>query len=211
LYQQALRRETVLRQELEVVKPGAPGGIVLERIRVLIGSYEDMARLFATANAGDDSLSHAGMLAADTFARFGENVDREAALRILKSLPTRFPASPLLKEAAARVRLLEGVRPPPQAAQAARPRFTLEDDSCTGISSPQPSPRLRRSPSHRVAASDSTRGPCRTRSGSRWISIERSPSHGERIEGPPRVFVDLPNTRAVEGLKDATIPYPTAP
>ena len=93
LYQQALRREAVLRQELEAVRPGAPGGVVLERIRVLVGSYEDMARLFAASNAGDDSLSHAGMLAADAFARFGEGADRDTAVRILKSLPARFPAS----------------------------------------------------------------------------------------------------------------------
>jgi N-acetylmuramoyl-L-alanine amidase len=32
--------------------------------------------------------------------------------------------------------------------------------------------------------------------------------HDERIEGPPRVFVDLQNTRAVDALKDATLPFP---
>src|SRR5215208_2340463 len=102
LYQQALRRETALRQELATARPGAPGGI-LERTRVLVGSYEDMARLFATSDTGDDSLSHAGMLAADAFTKFGESADRDTALRILRSLPARFPASPLLKEASTRV------------------------------------------------------------------------------------------------------------
>jgi N-acetylmuramoyl-L-alanine amidase len=29
----------------------------------------------------------------------------------------------------------------------------------------------------------------------------------ERLEGPPRVFVDLQNTRATEALKDATVPF----
>ena len=29
----------------------------------------------------------------------------------------------------------------------------------------------------------------------------------ERLEGPPRVFVDLQNTRAAEDLKDATVPF----
>jgi N-acetylmuramoyl-L-alanine amidase len=32
--------------------------------------------------------------------------------------------------------------------------------------------------------------------------------YDERLEGPPRVFVDLSNTRAAEDLKDATIPFP---
>ena len=32
--------------------------------------------------------------------------------------------------------------------------------------------------------------------------------HDERLDGPPRVFIDLRNTQAVEGLKDATVPFP---
>ena len=32
--------------------------------------------------------------------------------------------------------------------------------------------------------------------------------HDERLDGPPRVFIDLRNTHAVEALKDATVPYP---
>ncbi len=32
--------------------------------------------------------------------------------------------------------------------------------------------------------------------------------HEERLDGPPRVFIDLRNTQAVEGLKDATVPFP---
>jgi N-acetylmuramoyl-L-alanine amidase len=32
--------------------------------------------------------------------------------------------------------------------------------------------------------------------------------HEERVDGPPRVLLDLPNTQAVEALKDATIAFP---
>jgi N-acetylmuramoyl-L-alanine amidase len=32
--------------------------------------------------------------------------------------------------------------------------------------------------------------------------------HDERIDGPPRVFIDLQNTRAVDALKDATLAFP---
>ena len=131
LYQQALRRETVLRQEMDAARPGRPGGVVLERIRVLVGSYEDMARLFAKTNSGDDSLSHAGLLAADAYTRFGEGVDRDTALRILKSLSARFPTSPLVKEATARVRTLESGRPPAQAAAKAIPSAPSTPTSAT--------------------------------------------------------------------------------
>ena len=201
LYQQALRREAVLRQELEAGRPGAPGGVVLERIRVLVGSYEDMARLFATSDAGDDSLSHAGLLAADAFARFGESVDRDTALRNLKSLPARFPASPLLKEAAARVRSLEGAKPQPPAAKTA-PAPASTATSTRAEASPASSMVMLRA-IRREALSDTLRV---------TLELDREVSfYDERIEGPPRVFVDLPNTRAVDALKDATIPYPDGP
>ena len=213
LYQQALRREAVLRQDMEAARPGAPGGAVLERIRVLVGSYEDMARLFATSNAGDDSLSHAGILAADAFARFGESADRETALRILKALPARFPTSPLLKEGAARVRLLEGAKPVPQAVKtvpaplpaptAAPTPAPASPVSAFAKSPPDSSSIVMLRAIRREALPDTLRV---------TLELDREVAfHDERIEGPPRVFVDLPNTRAVEPLKDATIPYPDGP
>ena len=233
LYQQALRREAVLRQEMDAARPGASGGIVLERIRVLIGSYEDMARLFAASNAGDDSLSHAGMLAADAFARFGEGADRETALRILKSLPARFPASPLLKEATARVRSLEGAKPPPQAAKTTTAPST---PLLPPPSTPAPIPASILAPASPASAFAKASAPAQSATVDkpadksaivmlRAIRREALPDtlrvtleldrevafHDERIEGPPRVFVDLPNTRAVDALKDATIPYPDGP
>jgi len=229
LYQQALRREAVLRQEMDAARPGASGGIVLERIRVLIGSYEDMARLFAASNAGDDSLSHAGMLAADAFARFGEGADRETALRILKSLPARFPASPLLKEATARVRSLEGAKPPPQAAKTTTAPSTPR---LPPPSTPAPIPASTLAPASFAKASASAQSATVDKPADKsaivmlrairrdalpdtlrvTLELDREVAfHDERIEGPPRVFVDLPNTRAVDALKDATIPYPDGP
>jgi N-acetylmuramoyl-L-alanine amidase len=229
LYQQALRREAVLRQEMDTARPGASGGVVLERIRVLIGSYEDMARLFAASNAGDDSLSHAGMLAADAFARFGEGADRETALRILKSLPARFPASPLLKEATARVRSLEGAKPPPQAAKTTTaPSTPLLPPPSTPASTLVPASPASDFAKASASAQSATVDKPADKSSLvmlRAIRREALPDtlrvtleldrevafHDERIEGPPRVFVDLPNTRAVDALKDATIPYPDGP
>jgi N-acetylmuramoyl-L-alanine amidase len=238
LYQQALRREAVLRQEMDTARPGASGGVVLERIRVLVGSYEDMARLFAASNAGDDSLSHAGMLAADAFARFGERADRETALRILKSLPVRFPASPLLKEATARVRSLEGAKPPLQATKTtttppSTPPSTLPSTpATTPTSSPASTPAAASPASAFARASASAQSATVDKPADKsslvmlrtirrevlpdtlrvTLELDREVAfYDERIEGPPRVFVDLPNTRASDGLKDATIPYPDGP
>jgi N-acetylmuramoyl-L-alanine amidase len=40
------------------------------------------------------------------------------------------------------------------------------------------------------------------------LEIEREvPFHDERLDGPPRVFLDLQNTRAVAALRDAVLPF----
>src|SRR5687767_9213946 len=144
LFQQALRRETLLRQELATARPGASGGVLLERIRVLVGSYEDLARLFAKSESSDDSLSHGGMLAADAFAQFGEASDRELALRLLRSLSARFPASALAKTAAARVKTLETAKPGTAlAAAAAAPVLpSAPPPSVPATSTPPPAPAV---------------------------------------------------------------------
>ena len=211
LYQQALRRETVLRQEMEAAKPGAPGGVVLERIRVLVGSYEDMARLFAKTNHGDDSLSHGGLLAADAYARFDESVDRDTAVRILKSLPARFPSSPLVKEATARVRALEGGRP--QAPAPAPAKTAVAAPSTPASASTQaPPPASSASPSSSIVMLRAIKREALPDTLRVTLELDREVAfYDERIDGPPRVFVDLPNTRAVDALKDATIPYPDGP
>lgn len=187
LYQQALRREALLRQELDAVKAGTPGGLLLDRIRILVGSFEDLARLFSKSDVSDDSLSHGGMLSADAFDTFGEAADRTTAIRLLEQIPVRFPKSPLIKAAAARVQALQAARSAPAtAARSAPPSGTVMLRAIRREVLPQ---TLR-------------------------ITLELDREVGyydERIEGPPRVFVDLPNTRAVEALKDATLPYPDGP
>ncbi len=41
------------------------------------------------------------------------------------------------------------------------------------------------------------------------LELEREATfHEERLEGPARVFIDLRNTRVVDALKDATVPFP---
>ena len=41
------------------------------------------------------------------------------------------------------------------------------------------------------------------------LELEREAAfHEERIDGPPRLFIDLKNTRAVDELKDATLAFP---
>jgi N-acetylmuramoyl-L-alanine amidase len=212
LFQQALRRETLLRQELDAVQAGAQAGILLDRIRVLVVSYEDLARLFTASDTTDDSLSHGGLLAADAYVKFGESSDRDVALRLLKSLSTRFPASPLTKQASARIKALESGRPPVATVAAESTRSAPPPDA---PAAPEPTTAATPAPAPPAA------GPVTLQAIRREViaetlrvvlELDREVSyHDERIEGPPRVFLDLQNTRAAESLKDATIPFPDGP
>jgi N-acetylmuramoyl-L-alanine amidase len=218
LFQQALRRETLLRQELEGARGGAPGGVLLERIRVLVGSYEDLARLFAKSDSTDDSLSHGGMLAADAYVKFGEAIDRDAALRLLRSLSARFPASPLAKQATTRLRALESGRPvPPVTAVAAAPAPVPASAPLPAAAPPPPGPAAAAPRPAPPSAAVAPSGPVTLRAIRREVLAETLRVtleldrevwfYDERLEGPSRVFVDLSNTRAAEDLKDATIPF----
>jgi N-acetylmuramoyl-L-alanine amidase len=203
LFQQALRREALLRQELDAARVGSPGGLQLDRIRVLIVSYEDMARLFTTSETSDDSLSHAGLLAADAFDRFGESADRDAALRAFKSLSARFPASTLAKQGSVRMKALEAANP---ATAVARP-VSVADTAAAPVRAATPvaaaSGPVTLSAIRREALPDTLRV---------TLELDREVAfHDERIEGPPRIFIDLANTRAADALKDATIPFPDGP
>jgi len=207
LYQQALRREAVLRQELDATRPGSAGGLLLERIRVLVGSYEDLAKLFSGSEHTDDSLSQGGLLAADAFAKFGDSADRTTAVRLLKSLSTRFPGSPLTRQAAARMKALDaGGRATEVDAPVAAGRPPAQ--KAPSVSAPPPAPTTTTATASTVTLRAIRRDvlPETLRI---TLELDREvPFDDDRIEGPPRVFVDLPNTRADDTLKDATIPFP---
>jgi N-acetylmuramoyl-L-alanine amidase len=164
---------------------------------VLAGTYEDIARLFPSSGYGDNALWQGAVLAADAFWQFGEATDRATALRLFSALTTRFPSSSLTTKVASQTRRLQDAKPaitsPPTRTAAA-------------VSTPPPAPTgLAALP---AALTGITREvlPEVLR-----IVIQLGKEvafYDERIGGPPRVFLDLQNTRAIEPLKDAVIPFP---
>jgi N-acetylmuramoyl-L-alanine amidase len=95
LYKEALTREAALREDLAALQPGEPVEPLVQRIRVMVGAYEDIAQLFPASGYADNALWQGGVLAADVFVRFGDLTDRDAAQRLLNTLVAKFPASPL--------------------------------------------------------------------------------------------------------------------
>jgi hypothetical protein len=113
LFREAVKRETALRKEIDTRGPGTLSPPLLERTRVLVGAYEDIAQLFPASPYGDDSLWHGAVLAADAFWEFGEQDDRARALRLFKMLATRYPKSALVKQIGSHVQRLEAAQAGP--------------------------------------------------------------------------------------------------
>jgi N-acetylmuramoyl-L-alanine amidase len=203
LYKEALTREAALRDELSALRPADAAAPLVQRIRVMVGAYEDIARLFPDSEYGDNALWQGGVLAADLFVRFGDVEDRDAAQRLLQALVTRFPSSTLTAKVPAHLTRLGRPVAPPQPVPAA-PAATAS--SRGPAASPAPAAH---SPSP-------ASGPVTLRAIRREVlpevvritlDLDREVVFSdERLTDPPRAFVDLLNTRPAEALKDATIP-----
>ena len=180
LFKEAEAREAALRADIDTRAAGALASPLLDRARTLAGAYEDISRLLPTSPFSDDALWHAGVLAADAFWEFGQPEDRSTALRLLKALRSRYPASPFARQAVPQQNRLNAakvavVAPPKQ------PAVTLKS--------------IRRE----------------ALPGAMRVTLElgdEAAYHDEQIDGPPRVFIDLQNTRPVEALKDVAQTFP---
>jgi len=181
LFKEAEAREATLRAEIDTRKAGAPASPLLDRARTLVGAYQDISRLLPASPYSDDALWHAGMLAADAFWEFGQPEDRSTALRLLKTLYTRHPTSPLVKQASPQLDRLNAAKVAVEAPPPKQPAVML-----TAI--------------RREALPGAVR-----------VTLElggEATYHDEQIDGPPRVLIDLQNTRPVEALTDATRAFP---
>lgn len=203
LYDDALVRERLVRQDLQRARTDEAQAGVLLKVRALTGAYEDMSRLFPTAGYADDALWQGAVLSADAFWQFGEAVDRAAALRLFSSLTSRFPASSLTPKVASQTKRLQDATPAVTierraevSASAARPATAPPVPAPTGLAAlPAPLTAITREVLPEVLRF--------------VIQVGKEVTfYDERIDGPPRVFLDLHNTRAIEPLKDAVIPFP---
>ena len=184
LFKDAQAREAELRRDIDTRKAGAQATPLLQRARTLVGAFEDISRLFPLNAEADASLWHGASLAADAFWEFGQPDDRATALRLLKSIENLYPASTYLKQAATQEDRLN-------AAKVSRPAPVLAANTAAAKSTPVTLTTIRR---------ESLPGAMRITLGLEGEALYRD----EEIAGPPRVFIDLQNTRPVEALKDVT-------
>jgi N-acetylmuramoyl-L-alanine amidase len=203
LYDEALARERLVRQDLQRAHTDDAEASVLSKVRVLVGTYEDLSRLFSSSGYGDNALWQGAVLSADAFWQFGDAIDRTSALRLFSALTTRFPSSSLTTKVSSHTKRLQDARP------------------TTSSSARVPAASRARPPAPPSAVTDAPTGLAALPAPLTGVTREVLPEvlrfviqlgkevtfYDERIDGPPRVFLDLHNTRAVEPLRDAVIPF----
>jgi N-acetylmuramoyl-L-alanine amidase len=210
LYTDALLRERALRHELETRRSDELDPALLKRMRTLARSYEQMSRLFQSSAYMDNALWQGALLSADAFWTFGEAEDKATALEMFSELGARFPKSALVKDLSPHVKRLNAAKPTP----------TLPAPTPAPVPAAAPTPIAVPSiPSTRVSSAGSPR---RVTNALRAVKREVLPDalritleleeevtfRSDRLDAPPRVFIDFENTRPIEAVKDATIPFP---
>ena len=199
LYNDALERERGLRKDLE--SPGANTSLLM-RVRALVGAYEDMSKLFPGSDYADNALWQGARLSADAFWQFGEAIDRATALRLFTRLTTKFPASTFARQVPEQTKRLNDAKPSAPASQSTDAVPAIATQGVRDATIPaRPTPASSSTPAASLTAIRRDVLPEALR-----ITLELGREvtfYDERIDGPPRVFIDLQNTRAVDALKDA--------
>ncbi|HEY6614094.1 MAG TPA: AMIN domain-containing protein, partial [Vicinamibacterales bacterium] len=208
LYTDALLRERALRHDLETRRSDEPGPALLKRMRTLVKSYEQMSRQFPSSAYMDNALWQGALLAADAFWTFGEAEDKTTALEMFSELGSRFPKSSLVKDLPPHVKRLKAAKPTPVPALAAAAPVTTAPAAAAPVATMPVSSRVATSGRVTNALKTVKREvlPDALR-----ITLELGEEvtfRSDRLDAPPRVFIDFENTRPVEAIKDATIPFP---
>jgi N-acetylmuramoyl-L-alanine amidase len=197
IYNEALERESTLRKELEA--PSASTAL-LTRLRALVGAYEDISKLFPGSDYADNALWQGARLSADAFWEFGDAVDRSTALRLFTRLTTRFPASTFARQVPEHTKRLNDAKANPPASQST--------DFAQASATPTPPAIPARPAATGTASLTAIRRDVLPEALRITLELGREVTfYDERIDGPPRVFIDLQNTRAVDTLKDSVIPF----
>ena len=190
-------REDVLRRDLDTQPAGTAPPTLLRRLRNVVGEYDSLAGGFPQSAYRDQALLQAAVLSADTYWALGEELDHQAALRLFSTLRRQSPASAQNRQVSSHVSRLQAAAP--RAAATARPTVAPRVSPQAGPPSPLAAPGALLTSIRRESLTDALR---------LTLEFEQETSfRDERLDAPPRVFVDLKNTKAAADLKDVTLTY----
>ncbi|MGC4083811.1 MAG: AMIN domain-containing protein [Vicinamibacterales bacterium] len=220
LFADASAKEAAVRKVLVAPSPQAT---VLKAVRTVVGDYENVVRHYPTSGYCDDALWRAATLARDAFEEFGESRERTSALRLLKLLASQYPSSRLAKAAPAQITWFETHPARAQTAPAGTAQPSVPPST---ITTPGVGARPTTNPPIAAPVADAVPKPGRAVASSKLVNIkgirravlkdvvriviemdDEVAFHDERIDGPPRVFVDLASTRSNPALIDQTLRF----
>jgi N-acetylmuramoyl-L-alanine amidase len=179
-----------------------------DTMRQVVTAYQQVVLRHPTSGYCDNALWLAAQLSAETFSRYGDERDRQTALRLLANLVREYPASPLVSQAHTNSARILALTSPRQV-------------STTSIEPP-------RTPAAAPAAASPTPGPARPAASPQAELVlvrdirRQTTAEGvvveievdgqivyreERLERPARLFFDLANTRTMEALRDAAVSF----
>jgi N-acetylmuramoyl-L-alanine amidase len=202
-YTAALTREQVVRAVVSDLRATPE---VIAELRAVVTSYQGVVRRYPTSGYCDNALWQAAHLSLDAFIRFGDPSDRQTAIRLLHLLASEYPTAKLAARVPAEVALAEashpGARPAPPTAVS---RAVAPD---TKVRPAAAKPQTDATSGRGTALVTAVRREVLPEVVRVTIELDGEVAfHDERLNDPPRIFVDLPGARAVPGLLDRTIRF----
>ena len=208
MYNDAFAREQAIRAALTA---GEVPPALINEIRATVARYEAVVRHYPTSSYCDNALWQAAQLSADAFAKFGQVPDKDTAMRLLKQLASMYPTSKLAAQVPAQLTRLSTDTPAaPRVVEPPRPMVA----DAPPLPSPAPPEKTVKTGKAELAEKTAlttikeirrTVLPDAVR-----VVIELDGEvefRQDRIDGPPRVFVDLSSTRATPVLVDKTLRF----
>ena len=198
-YEAALTRE----QQVRASQPTAAA------LRSVVAQYEAIVKRYPRSGYSDNALWQGAGVAWLAYEKFGKDVDRRTAVRLLEQLRRSYPGGTLAKQVPARLasmtepRLVTAPAPP-----APEPPAALAEAAASPPPvSPAPPETKPAAPVAPAEAAIRITGISRSAlpAGERLtISMDAEPQyHEERLANPDRLFFDFRNTAAAESAKPA--------
>jgi N-acetylmuramoyl-L-alanine amidase len=193
MYDEAVAREQSVRTALAAEGVTAA---VLEDVHAVVASYEAIVREYPTSGYSDNALWQAGVLELDAYVRFNEAPDREAATRLLRSLPRRYPGSRLARDVPAQLARLDSTT------------LVVPEEKLVATTKEEQPPKPAPAPRLPLAAIKDIRRTVLADAVRITIELDKEVAfHDQWIADPSRVFVDLAGTRAAAKLMDRTLRF----
>ena len=217
MYNDALAREQKVRAAMAADDGSAA---VVNEVRATVVRYEAVVRHYPTSSYCDNALWQGAQLSLDAFAKFGQAQDKETGLRLLKQLASMYPTSKLAAQVPAQLarltadtpampRVVESPRPTvTEAPPLSVPRSAEKADNPAKADRPDKTDRADRSERTALTTIKEIRRTVLPDAVRVVIELDSEVEfHQDRIDGPPRVFVDLASTRATAALIDKTLRF----